>query len=34
VFPSTACLLQSKLGITNGAPAFDVQAVCSGFVYA
>ena len=33
VFPSTACLLQSKLGIA-GCPAFDVQAVCSGFVYA
>ena len=34
VFPSTACLLQNKLGITNGCPAFDIQAVCSGFVYA
>ncbi|MDO8786569.1 MAG: beta-ketoacyl-ACP synthase III [Sulfuritalea sp.] len=34
VFPSAAALLQSKLGITNGAPAFDVQAVCSGFIYA
>jgi 3-oxoacyl-[acyl-carrier-protein] synthase III len=34
VFPSTACILQSKLGIANGSPAFDVQAVCSGFVYA
>jgi len=33
VFPSTACILQSKLGV-RGAPAFDVQAVCSGFVYA
>ncbi|MDP1537805.1 MAG: beta-ketoacyl-ACP synthase III [Burkholderiales bacterium] len=33
VFPGTACLLQSKLGI-KGMPAFDVQAVCSGFVYA
>jgi 3-oxoacyl-[acyl-carrier-protein] synthase-3 len=33
VFPSTACLLQSKLG-AKGMPAFDVQAVCSGFVYA
>jgi 3-oxoacyl-[acyl-carrier-protein] synthase III len=32
VFPSTACLLQSKLGAKGGA-AFDVQAVCSGFVY-
>lgn len=34
VFPSTACILQAKLGIENGCPAFDVQAVCSGFVYA
>ncbi|HEV3239533.1 MAG TPA: beta-ketoacyl-ACP synthase III [Casimicrobiaceae bacterium] len=33
VFPSTACILQDKLGARNG-PAFDVQAVCSGFVYA
>ncbi len=33
VFPSTACLLQSRLGVTNGAAAFDVQAVCTGFVY-
>lgn len=33
VFPSTACILQHKLGI-SGCPAFDVQAVCSGFVYA
>jgi 3-oxoacyl-[acyl-carrier-protein] synthase III len=33
IFPSTACLLQHKLGIA-GCPAFDVQAVCSGFVYA
>ena len=33
IFPSTACILQSKLGAGNGA-AFDVQAVCSGFVYA
>ena len=32
VFPSTACLLQSKLGV-RGCPAFDVQAVCSGFIY-
>ena len=32
VFPSTACILQSKLGKRN-CPAFDVQAVCSGFVY-
>ena len=34
IFPSTAALVQSKLGIRNGGPAFDVQAVCSGFVYA
>ncbi len=33
IFPSTACILQEKLGITDG-PAFDVQAVCSGFIYA
>ncbi|AVO48367.1 3-oxoacyl-ACP synthase [Melaminivora suipulveris] len=33
VFPSTACILQHKLGVA-GCPAFDVQAVCSGFVYA
>ncbi|MGQ0621529.1 MAG: beta-ketoacyl-ACP synthase III [Panacagrimonas sp.] len=33
VFPSTACILQRKLGIKRGA-AFDVQAVCTGFVYA
>jgi len=33
VFPSTACLVQQKLGV-QGCPAFDVQAVCSGFVYA
>lgn len=32
-FPSTACLLQAKIGADNAA-AFDVQAVCSGFVYA
>ncbi len=32
VFPSTACILQAKLGAA-GCPAFDVQAVCSGFVY-
>ena len=32
IFPSTACLLQSRLNI-HGCPAFDVQAVCSGFVY-
>ena len=34
VFPSVACLLQDRLGIHNGGPAFDVQAVCAGFVYA
>jgi len=33
IFPSTACLLQDKLGISN-CPAFDIQAVCSGFIYA
>lgn len=33
-FPSTACVVQRKLGITNECAAFDVQAVCSGFVYA
>jgi 3-oxoacyl-[acyl-carrier-protein] synthase-3 len=33
-FPGTACILQDKLGIRNGSPAFDVQAVCGGFVYA
>ena len=33
VFPSTACLLQDRLKI-HGCPAFDVQAVCTGFVYA
>jgi len=33
IFPSTACILQEKLGV-HGCPAFDVQAVCSGFVYA
>ena len=32
VFPSTACLLQAKLGV-KGSAAFDLQAVCSGFVY-
>jgi 3-oxoacyl-[acyl-carrier-protein] synthase-3 len=32
VFPSTACLLQARLGI-NGCPAFDIQAVCTGFIY-
>ena len=33
IFPSTACLLQAKLGV-KGCAAFDVQAVCSGFIYA
>lgn len=33
IFPSTACILQDKLGV-RGCPVFDVQAVCSGFVYA
>ncbi|MDO9012674.1 MAG: beta-ketoacyl-ACP synthase III [Gallionella sp.] len=33
-FPSTACILQDKLGITSGGAAFDMQAVCGGFVYA
>ncbi|MBV8259774.1 MAG: ketoacyl-ACP synthase III [Paraburkholderia sp.] len=34
VFPSTACLLQNKLGIRNHGAAFDLQAVCAGFAYA
>jgi 3-oxoacyl-[acyl-carrier-protein] synthase III len=34
VFPSTACILQDKLGIKNRGAAFDIQAVCGGFVYA
>jgi 3-oxoacyl-[acyl-carrier-protein] synthase-3 len=33
VFPSSACILQARLGV-RGCPAFDIQAVCSGFVYA
>lgn len=33
IFPSTACLLQHRLGI-RGCPAFDIQAVCTGFIYA
>ena len=33
VFPSVACIVQQKLGV-GGCPAFDMQAVCSGFVYA
>jgi 3-oxoacyl-[acyl-carrier-protein] synthase-3 len=32
VFPSTACLLQARLGV-SGCPAFDIQAVCTGFIY-
>jgi len=34
MFPSTACILQDKLGIRNRGAAFDIQAVCGGFVYA
>ncbi|CAB1369380.1 beta-ketoacyl-ACP synthase III [Denitratisoma oestradiolicum] len=34
IFPSTAAILQSKLGVANNSPAFDVQAVCTGFAYA
>ena len=34
IFPSTATILQDKLGMTNGAAAFDLQAVCGGFIYA
>lgn len=34
MFPSTACILQDKLGIRNRGAAFDMQAVCGGFVYA
>jgi 3-oxoacyl-[acyl-carrier-protein] synthase-3 len=33
-FPSTACIVQAGLGVTNGCAALDVQAVCAGFVYA
>jgi len=33
VFPSVATMVQRKLGVTNNCPAFDMQAVCSGFVY-
>ncbi|MDR3078702.1 MAG: ketoacyl-ACP synthase III [Rickettsiales bacterium] len=33
-FPSCASILQGKLGLANGCPAFDVQAVCCGFIYA
>lgn len=32
--PSTACIVQHKLGVTNCCPAFDISAVCSGFLYA
>jgi len=34
VFPSTACIVQQKLNITNNCACFDIQAVCSGFIYA
>ena len=34
IFPSTACIVQDKLGIRHGGAAFDIAAVCSGFVYA
>jgi len=34
IFPATACILQDKLGIRRGGAAFDIGAVCSGFVYA
>jgi len=34
VFPATACLVQKKLGITTDCIAFDVQAACTGFIYA
>jgi 3-oxoacyl-[acyl-carrier-protein] synthase III len=33
-FPSSACLVQNQLGITNNCPAFDVSAACAGFIYA
>ncbi|MCH7882262.1 MAG: ketoacyl-ACP synthase III [Proteobacteria bacterium] len=33
IFPSSACILQARLGI-HGCPAFDIQAVCTGFIYA
>lgn len=33
LFPSTACLLQAKLGIRNNIPCFDLEAACTGFVY-
>lgn len=34
IFPSTAAILQHKLGVKNASPAFDLQAVCTGFAYA
>lgn len=34
LFPSTACILQDKLGVKSQGPAFDIQAVCGGFVFA
>lgn len=34
IFPATACILQKKLGLNNNIPAFDLQAACSGFLYA
>lgn len=34
IFPSTACFIQKKLGITHHCPAFDIQAACTGFIYA
>ena len=34
VFPSAACMLQRALGVDNQSPAFDVNAACSGFIYA
>jgi 3-oxoacyl-[acyl-carrier-protein] synthase-3 len=32
-FPSTACVLQQRLGMTRAAPAFDISAACAGFIY-
>ena len=34
IFPSTACFIQKRLGITHNCPAFDIQAACTGFIYA
>lgn len=34
IFPSTACFIQKQLGITHNCPAFDIQAACTGFIYA